>query len=205
MLAQLDACLLHRQRIGVHVAWGIDAAIGRKVAGAQECRRIEAGVEARRLLRLDPARGHVHLVLHRHPRPALFDLLRREGEELVAMFAKARVGAEKCLLAAVEVDAPPSQRHCRGRAALGPDDAGGPAAGAIPGPAALEHDDPTGAADSGEVRGPPSDRAGADDDEVRLIAVHIPSRPELSPEAGRLPFSRDLDLESTRAVWVDRS
>jgi hypothetical protein len=105
--------------------------------------------------------------LHRHAFATGALFVFRCGEDQITQFAKTRVGGKEIRLAAVEVDAPSAQRDCGRCSPLRPDQAGGPAAGAITDPSPIDDDDPFGARRPGKVRGPSADGAGADDDEVR--------------------------------------
>ena len=142
MLAELDARGLHRQRVSADIAQGIDAAIGRRIAGAANAGWAQCGVESHGLVRIDPADVQAGTSLHRHAFATRSLFVFRCGEDEVTEFAKARVGAKEIRLAPVKVDAPPAKGD-RGRCpALRADHAGCTTARAIADPSPIDHDDP---------------------------------------------------------------
>src|SRR2546425_10583654 len=178
-LAEVDARRLHRQRVGAQVSHGIDATIGRRIAGATNARCSQRRVESHRLARIDPADVEAGLPLHRDALATGALFIIGGGENQVPELAKARVGAEEIGLAPVEVDAPLAESDRRRGPALRADHAGRPAAGPIAGPSPFEDHDPLRSRGPGKIRGPSTDGAGAHDDDVRALLFCDPSPPRL--------------------------
>src|SRR5207249_2592927 len=101
VLAEHDTRSLHRQRVSADIPDGVDATIGRRIAGATDARCTQGRVEARRLSRIDPADVEAGASLHRHAFATGALFVFRCGEDQVTEFAKARVGAKQIVLAPV--------------------------------------------------------------------------------------------------------
>ena len=142
VFAELDARGLHRQRVSADIAHGIDAAVGRRIAGAANARRPQRRIESHGLASIDPADVEAGLPLHRDALASGALFILGCGEDQVTELAKARVGTQEIGLAAIEVDAPAAQGDRRRRPTLRPDHAGRPAAGAIADPSPIDDDDP---------------------------------------------------------------
>ncbi len=168
-LAQIDACMLHRERIAAHVARRIHPTVGcdvgaPSVAGRRhrrdqpfDGRRVHpAGVETRRSLHRDPVVGRA-LVGRGH------------RQDHIAATDEPRVVRG---LALVEPDRPLSEPDGVGRAALGPHHPGGAARRAGPDALALEDHDAIRARLPREDRGPATDGPGADDHDIRVLPWH---------------------------------
>ena len=169
---------LHRERVRAHVPRRVDAPVAGCVRRAAERGRVERGVQARGPRRIDvPDVREPGRVLHLDAcgRLLLLRVVRREDQ--VAELAEAAVGPVALLLRPVEVDRPHPEGDGLRRSPLRPDDAGRARGRALAGLALLEDHDAFRAELLREDRGPPTDRARADDDEIGRVSVRHPVLP----------------------------
>ena len=164
--------MLHRERVRTHVPRWVDVPVAGCVRRAAERGRVERGVQLRGPRCIDvPDIGEPGGALHLDAcgRLLLLRVIRREDQ--VAELAEAAVGPVALALRPVEVDRPHPEGDGLGCPTLRADDAGRARGRALAGLALLEDHDAFRAVLLREDRGPPADRAGADDDEIGSVAV----------------------------------
>ena len=97
-LAELHACLLHRERVRAHVPRRVDRAVRRAVAAAAMTVRGERRVERARFLGLDPPHVESGGTLHLDARVPVAHVAVSDGEDQVAELAESGVRPQAGLL-----------------------------------------------------------------------------------------------------------
>jgi hypothetical protein len=162
VLGYLDPAAQQRHGVGGHVPGRRDIAVLGAEGPAERLSRRQRRVDLVHLARIEPAHRNAQAGLHRHPLAGRDHVRLGEAGKQVALLGEPGVGADLVPLAQVELAGPLTQHDGLGRPALHPDDAGRPAARALPEVALLDQDDPAQPGLAQEVRAPRAHRPAAD-------------------------------------------